>query len=86
MLLDFIDQGDEQTECNQIIRLYDFKTPEVELLRTQCIDLSIGAYSFVAVHELSFVTALDKCKLFLRVSGADFGIRQRSASRSLIVT
>lgn len=82
MRLDFVDLENEEQECNRILRLYDFSTAEVDLIRKPIIDLANGNLVVVPVHELPFVIPMDGCALFCRVSGKDYGIRPRGDSKT----
>src|SRR5262249_53753632 len=51
----------------RLIRLFDFTSTEAQQLAMAVADLSAERVSHVAIHELSWVTAVDGCELTLCV-------------------
>ena len=73
MKLDFIDMDDEESECNKLIRLYDFKCDEVAQIHGAILELAHGSLNEIAVHKLPYIGNAE-IKLVLKPAAMDFGI------------
>jgi hypothetical protein len=71
MQLEYLPDG--SPDC-PLIRLYDFDSRAVMVLRGLVVELAHGARRELAVHDLPDVEALAGCQLVLEVGTQDLGV------------
>ena len=57
-----------------LIRLFDYQTDEVNLLRLACLELAYGRIAQFALHEQPWCNPIGDCQFFLRTAPTDIGI------------
>jgi hypothetical protein len=68
MKLDYLSEG--SPDC-PLIRLYDFKSAEIQRFHTALLDLAGGSPLAIEVHRLPFVESINDCRLTLYVTSWD---------------
>jgi hypothetical protein len=68
-----------------LVRLYDFRSEEVNALRDACNDLADGRKSEFAVHEQPWAQSVNGCRFIWRASQKDVGVRVPAPHQPLVL-
>jgi hypothetical protein len=73
MRLQYLPEG--SSDC-PLIRLFDFTPDEARQLALAVADLAAEQIDKIALHEFSYVKAVDECELVLRLRNWDQAVRR----------
>jgi hypothetical protein len=68
-----------------LVRLFDFRSEEVNALRKACNDLADGRTSEFAVDEQAWVQPVNGCRFIWRASEKDVGVRMPASGQPLVL-
>lgn len=82
MKVEFLAEG--SADC-PLVRVFDYRTAEVERLCEACDELAEGTRAEFALHDQPWVETIHGCKFVWRISTKDVGVRLPSAGEPFIL-
>ena len=68
-----------------LVRLFEFKAEEINVLRDACNDLANGRKSEFAVHEQPWTLPVNGCRFIWKASKKDIGVRRPGSNQPLVL-
>ena len=68
-----------------LVRLFDFRSEEVNALREACVDLAEGRISELVLNEQAWVQPVNGCRFIWRASKKDVGVRRPASGQPLVL-
>jgi hypothetical protein len=82
MKIEFLADGAE--DC-PLIRIYDYRVEEIEILRQACRELAAGRIAEYRLHEQPWVDAMDGCRFTWRTGSKKFGVQRQSSRNEFVL-